>query len=82
MPTTGTRLRHRGTEKRNPEGRWRSFDYEEILKRDKVSLDVFWLKDESLEDSDSLPDPNVFPTYLGGRLQPSCDYQISKQVSN
>src|SRR5713101_3997177 len=28
---------------RNPEDRWRSFDYDELLKRDKVSLDVFWL---------------------------------------
>jgi len=36
------------TEKRNPEGRWRSFDYEELIKRDKVNLDIFWLKDKSL----------------------------------
>ena len=36
---------------------WRSFDYADITKRDKVNLDIFWLKDESLEDSDDLPDP-------------------------
>ena len=42
-----------------PEGRWRSFPYEELLKRDKLSLDVTWLKDESLEDSSTLPDPDV-----------------------
>ena len=36
------------TEKRNPEGRWRSFDYEELLKRDKMNLDIFFLKDKSL----------------------------------
>jgi type I restriction enzyme M protein len=43
----------------NPEGRWRSFDYEELAKRDKLNLDIFWLKDKSLEDADSLPEPDV-----------------------
>ncbi|MCP5415190.1 MAG: SAM-dependent DNA methyltransferase [Chromatiaceae bacterium] len=41
------------------EGRWRAFDYEELIKRDKASLDIFWLKDESLENSDNLPEPGV-----------------------
>jgi hypothetical protein len=44
---------------KNPEDRWRSFEYDELLKRDKVSLDVFWLKDEAQEDSASLPEPDV-----------------------
>ncbi len=43
----------------NPEGRWRAYDYEELVARDKASLDIFWLKDESLADSDSLPVPEV-----------------------
>ena len=43
-------------EKKNPEGRWRAFTYEEIAARDKCSLDIFWLKDESLEDSSKLPE--------------------------
>lgn len=43
----------------NPEGRWRKFSYEEILERDKTSLDIFWLKDESLADLDNLPDPDI-----------------------
>ncbi len=47
------------SEKKAPEGRWRAFGYEELLQRDKVSLDIFWLKDESLEDSASLPAPEV-----------------------
>ena len=45
------------TEKRNPDGRWRAFAYDELVKRDKVNLDIFWLRDESLEDSDNLPPP-------------------------
>jgi len=43
----------------NPEGRWRKFTYEEIIDRDKTSLDIFWLKDESLADLDNLPDPDI-----------------------
>ena len=43
----------------NPNGRWCSFDYEELLQRDKFNLDIFWIKDESLEDSDNLPKPEV-----------------------
>jgi len=43
----------------NPEGRWRKFTYDEIIKRDKTSLDIFWLKDKSLADLDNLPDPDV-----------------------
>ena len=27
--------------------------------RDKDSLDIFWLRDESLEEADNLPDPDV-----------------------
>lgn len=44
---------------KNPEGRWRKFNYNEIVSRDKTSLDITWLKDKSLTDLDSLPDPDV-----------------------
>jgi len=39
--------------------RWRAYDYEDLVNRDKASLDIFWLRDKSLEDSDNLPDPDV-----------------------
>jgi type I restriction enzyme M protein len=26
-----------------------------LIKRDKISIDIFWLKDESLEDVENLP---------------------------
>lgn len=39
--------------------RFKSFAYEELIKRDKVNLDIFWLKDESLEESANLPAPDV-----------------------
>ena len=43
----------------NPAGRWRVYAYEELVARDKASLDLFWLKDEALEASANLPDPAV-----------------------
>jgi type I restriction enzyme M protein len=43
----------------NPEGRWRKFAYQEIIERDKTSLDISWIKDESLTDLANLPDPDV-----------------------
>jgi len=39
--------------------RFRRFTYEDLLQRDKVSLDITWLRDESLEDMDNLPPPEV-----------------------
>jgi type I restriction enzyme M protein len=44
---------------KNPDGHWRSYDYEELISRDKANLDIFWLRDESLEESDNLPEPSV-----------------------
>lgn len=43
----------------NPDGRWRKFTYDEIMERDKTSLDITWIKDKSLTDLDNLPDPDV-----------------------
>ena len=37
--------------------------------RDKVSLDIFWLRDESLEDSANLPDPDVIAAEIVEDLQ-------------
>jgi len=43
----------------NPEGRWRKYSYEEVLRRDKTSLAIFWLRDHSLTDLDNLPEPEI-----------------------
>ena len=39
--------------------KFKVFPYNELIQRDKVSLDIFWLKDNSLEDSANLPDPDI-----------------------
>jgi type I restriction enzyme M protein len=54
---------------RNPEGQWRKFTYEEILARDKTSLDITWIKDKSLADLDNLPDPDVLAEEIVENLE-------------
>ena len=53
----------------NPEGRWRCYDYEELLKRDKLSLDLFWIKDKSLTDTESLPPPDILAEEIADDLE-------------
>ena len=54
---------------KHPDGRWRAYSYDDLLKRDKVSLDIFWLKDKSLEDSDDLPPPDELAQEIADDLQ-------------
>jgi len=53
--------------------RFRVFSYEDLIKRDKISLDIFWLKDDSLEDSANLPDPDVIAAEIAEDLQAALD---------
>jgi type I site-specific restriction endonuclease len=53
----------------NPDGRWRRYDYEDLLKRDKLSLDLFWIKDKSLTDTDSLPAPGIIAAEIADDLE-------------
>lgn len=49
--------------------RFRCFSYEELIARDKLNLDIFWLKDDSLEDIDSLPTPDVIAEEIVENLE-------------
>ncbi len=57
----------------NPEGRWRPYTYNEIINRDKASLDIFWLRDKSLEDSENLPDPHIIAAEIAEDLESALD---------
>lgn len=67
----------------NPDGRWRRFSVDEILKRDKTSLDIFWIKDKSLADLDNLPDPDVLADDIIENLQSALEsfQELKKQLS-
>jgi type I restriction enzyme M protein len=49
--------------------RWKSFTYDELIARDKTNLDIFWLKDDSLEDTDNLPAPDVLAQEIVEQLE-------------
>lgn len=67
----------------NPDGRWRAFPYEELMGQDKVNLDVFWLRDESLEDTADLPDPDVLAAEIVDDLQAALEQfqEIAEDLS-
>jgi type I restriction enzyme M protein len=52
-----------------PDGRWRAFSYDELVARDKVNLDIFWLRDESLEEMANLPEPDVLAAEIVDDLE-------------
>jgi type I restriction enzyme M protein len=67
---------------KNPDGRWRKFSVDEILKRDKTSLDIFWIKDKSLADLDNLPDPETLADDIIENLQSALEsfQELKKQL--
>lgn len=66
----GNRHKRKATwSEKSPDGRWRSFPFEDLVKRDKASLDIFWLKDEALEDSANLPDPDLIAAEIAEDLR-------------
>ena len=54
---------------KRPDGRWRVYDYDELIAGDKASLDIFWLKDDSLADSDNLPEHGVIVAEIVAELE-------------
>jgi type I restriction enzyme M protein len=60
--------------------RFRKFTYDEIVLRDKTSLDIFWLKDNSLTDLDNLPDPDVLVEDIIENLESSLE--SLREISN
>ncbi|MFA5032291.1 MAG: class I SAM-dependent DNA methyltransferase [bacterium] len=48
---------------------FKPFTYEELIKRDKTSLDILWVKDDSVEDSDNLPAPDILAQDIIEKLE-------------
>ena len=57
----------------NPDGRWRAYSYEQLMARDKANLDIFWLRDASLDDAASLEAPEVIAAEIMEDLQTALD---------
>lgn len=61
--------------------RFKSFDYEELINRDKTNLDIFWLKDESLEEMENLPDPDIIASEIVENLEFALE-QLKEIIEN
>jgi type I restriction enzyme M protein len=49
--------------------RWKAYSYEELIARDKTNLDIFWLKDDALEDTENLPAPEILAAEIVEQLE-------------
>ena len=49
--------------------RFRAFSYEELIEREHVNLDLFWLRADSLEDAADLPSPDVLVAEITENLE-------------
>jgi len=63
--------------------RFRCFRYEELIKRDKLNLDIFWLKEDSLEDVENLPPPEVLAAEIVDNLEAALEQfrSVSAQLA-
>lgn len=66
--------------KRKETERFKAYAYDDLIKRDRVSLDIFWLKDASVADADNLLPPEVIATRISSNLKSALD--CMKEVSN
>lgn len=72
-PANPSKRKETYSEAKNPDGRWRKYSYEEIIARDKTSLDITWIKDKSLADLDNLPDPDVIASEIIENVESALD---------
>jgi len=49
--------------------RWKVYSYDELVARDKTNLDIFWLKDDSLEDTENLPAPEILAAEIVEQME-------------
>jgi type I restriction enzyme M protein len=66
---SGTRAKRRESE------RFRRFAYADLVARDKVNLDIFWLKDDALDDPDLLPPPEEVAAEIVENLETALEVQ-------
>ena len=64
--------------------RFKRFGVDELLKRDKLNLDIFWLQDDSLDDVDSLPPPDLIADEIVENLQAALEafQSVSEELAS
>jgi type I restriction enzyme M protein len=67
--------------KRKETEHFHAYSYDELIKRDKVSLDIFWLKDDSLMDLENLPEPEVIADEIKENLESALE-SVTELIEN
>ncbi len=67
--------------KRKETEKFRAYSHDDLIKRDKTSLDIFWLKDDSLEDIESLPPPEILSDEIKENLESALD-SVNELIEN
>lgn len=67
--------------KRKETDRFKKFSYDELVSRDNLNLDIFWLKDDSMENVDDLPPPDKIAAEIVGNLEAALE-QFQEVVEN
>jgi type I restriction enzyme M protein len=65
--------RHQRTETE----RFKRYTYDELVPRDKANLDIIWIKDESLEETENLPEPEIIAAEIVENLRSALDEFIA-----
>jgi type I restriction enzyme M protein len=73
-----TKTRH----DRKPSERFKGFTYQELTKRDKVNLDIFWLKEDALEESANLPAPEIIAADIAADLEAALEQFATRGSSS
>ena len=74
--------------KRNGIEQFHAYFYDYLIKRDKISLDIFWLKDKSLEEIENLPSSKEIAEEIKDYLESALDsidelvFNLNKKYSN
>ena len=65
---------HAGYRERKEAKRFRRFTHEGLIERDKLNLDIVWIKDDSLEDIDSPPETDVLAQEIIDNLKAALEH--------
>ena len=72
--------------KRKESERFHKFTYADLIKRDKINLDIFWLKDDTLDDPELLPPPDEIAAEIVESLEAALErfrkVAVSLQATN
>jgi len=68
-------------QKRKETEKFHAYSYDGLIKRDKISLDIFWLKDDSIEDIENLPASDVLAEEIKDNLESALD-SINELIVN